>query len=291
MLLSGVGFGMSGVFIRNIDADNWQIASWRGLIGSLGVLVYVLWRRGRGLTQPRLQFNRAAGVQVLVLMSLGAVSMILFVTALQKTAVANVSVIMATIPFMAAALAWLVLRERLRRLTVLASLLSFVGVAVTVTGSLGGGDLEGDLYAVCLALSLASLIVFIRRFGGADALLAQAGAGAVLFAAAMVVADPLGIGREQLPLTMVFGGVYAVSLILWTEGIRMIPAAEAGLLATTETPSSIMLAWIFVGEAPPVATVLGGLLIVGTILGHAGADLAHNRVSRPWLRPRARPRL
>ena len=291
MLASGVGFGMSGVFIRNLDADNWQIASWRGLIGSLGVLLYVLLRRRRRLTRPRLQVGMAAGAQVLVLMSFGALSMYLFVTALQKTAVANVSVIMATIPFMAATLAWLLLRERLRRLTVLASLVSFAGVILTVTGSFGGGDLEGDLYALCLSLSLASLIVFIRRFGAADALLAQVGAGVVLFAVALAVGDPFGLARDQVPLILVFGVVYAVSLILWTEGIRLIPAAEAGLLATSETPSSIMLAWIFVGEAPPLATVLGGLLVLGSVLGLAGADLAHDRVSRPWLRPRARMRL
>ena len=291
MLLSGVGFGMSGVFIRKIDADNWQIASWRGLIGSAGVLAYVMWRRRHRAMSSWRRPDLSSSLQILVLMSIGATSMFLLVTSLQKTAVANVSVIMATIPFIAAALAWLVLRERLRRLTVLASLASFAGVTFTVTGSLGGGKLEGDLYAVCLAVSLASLIVFIRRFGGADALLAQVGAGVLLFVAALVVGDPLGLPRSELPLTVMFGLVYAVSLILWTEGVRLIPAAEAGLLATSEAPSSIILAWVFVGEAPPLATVLGGLLIVGAVLGHAGADLAHNRVSRPWLRPRARMRL
>ena len=45
MLLSGVGFGMSGVFTRIIEAGAWQIASWRALIGSVGVATYMLWRR------------------------------------------------------------------------------------------------------------------------------------------------------------------------------------------------------------------------------------------------------
>ena len=226
-----------------------------------------------------------------MLVSLGAVSMLLIVVSLQKTAVANVSVIIATIPFMAAAFGWLVLRERLRRATVVAAAVSFTGVVLTVSGSLGGGSLEGDLYAVALALALAALIVFIRRFGAADALVAQVGAGVALFAAALVVADPLGIDRDQLPLTIAFGLVFAVAVILWTEGVRLIPAAEAGLLATSETPCSILAAWIFVSEAPPLVTVAGGLLVVGAVLVHAGADLAAGRVSRPWLRPRARPRI
>ena len=35
----------------------------------------------------------------------------------------------------------------------------------------------------------------------------------------------------------------------------------------------------------------GSWRCLGAVLSHAGADLAHNRVSGPWLRPRARPRL
>ena len=297
MLLSGVGFGMSGVFTRSIEAGAWQIASWRALVGSVGVAAYMLWRRRSSDKPARLPIALTGGaqllvmVQVLVLVSIGALSMLLIIVSLQKTAVANVSVIVATFPFMAAGLAWLLLRERLRRSTVIASVVSFGGVILTVAGSFGGGDLEGDLYAVALALSLASLMVLIRRFGGADALLAQVGAGVVLFGVAMVAADPLGIDRGELPLMVAFGLVFAGAVILWTEGVRLIPAAEAGLLGTSETPCSILFAWIFVSEAPPLATVAGGLLIVGAVLVHARADLVHDRVSRPWLRPRARPRI
>lgn len=151
MIISGFGFGSSGTITRNIDANAWQIASWRGLTGGAGVLVYVSWRArrdrrarldrlgsagpdGPARAQPRQSRQRAGrlgptvSVKGLVLTSLSAASMILFITALQRTAIANVSVIMATIPFIAAALAWLMLREPLRRSTVIASAVSFAGV-------------------------------------------------------------------------------------------------------------------------------------------------------------------
>ena len=291
MLTSGLGFGMSGVFTRNIDADAWQIASWRGAIGGLGALGYVWLRERRSGARLRTRLGQTLSLHGLMLGALGGASMVLFITALQRTAVANVAVIMATIPFIAAALGRLVLRERLRRSTVVASTVSFGGVLLTVGGSLGPGDLDGNVRAVVLAVTLGLLIVLIRRFGGTDALIAQAAAGTSLLVVALVVADPLGIAADQLPLTVAFGLVFTVSLVLWTEGIRLIPAAEAGLLASSETPFSILSAWIVLHEAPPLATVAGGLLVVGAVFGHASADLAHGRVSRPWLRPRARPRL
>ena len=291
MLLSGLGFGATGAISRSIEADTWQIASWRSLLGGGATLVYV-WVRGRvGGPQDRLRWGATLGPQGLVLVGLSGMSMILFIDALQRTEVANVTVISATVPFLAAGLAWLILRERLRRSTVIAAAVALAGVTLTVAGNLGPGDLDGNLRAVVLALSLALLIVLIRRFEGADAVLALGSAGVLLFVVALVVADPLGVDADQMPLMVFFGAVFAVSLVLWTEGVRLIPAAEAGLLASSETPFSILLAWIVLAEAPPLVTVAGGLLVLGAIFGHAGADLAAGRVSRPWLRPRTRPRL
>ena len=285
MIVSGLGFGSTGAISRSIDADAWQIASWRGLVGGTAALVYV-WLRGQ---RPKLRTT--LGPQGLLLAALAGLSMFLYIDALQRTEVANVTVISATVPFMAAGLAWLILRERLRRSTVVAAVVALVGVTLTVAGNLGPGDLDGNMRAVVLSLTLALLIVLIRRFEGADAVLALGSAGVLLFVVALVVADPLGVAADQTPLIVLFGLVFAVSLVLWTEGVRLIPAAEAGLLGSSETPFSILLAWIVLSEAPPLATVAGGLLVLGAVLGHAGADLAHGRVSRPWLRPRTRPRL
>lgn len=313
MLVSGLGFGATGAISRSIDADVWQKASWRALIGGIAALIYV-WVRGRvgarvggrdstgrdstgrvggsqAREQLRLRLRATLGPQGLLLVGLAAASMILYIDALQRTEVANVSVILATVPFLAAGLAWLILRERLRRSTVVAAVIALAGVTLTVAGNLGPGDLDGNLRAVILALSLALLIVLIRRFEGADSVLALGTAGVLLFVVALVVSDPLGVAGDEFPMLVFFGAVFAVALVLWAEGVRLIPAAEAGLLGASETPFSILLAWIVLAEAPPVATVVGGLMVLGAIFGHASADLAHDRVSRPWLRPRTRPRI
>jgi len=291
MLASGLGFGMSGVFTRSIEGGAWEIASWRGLTATPVIVAYVWWRRRRDAEHFRVRLDPASAAKALVLLTLNGAAMVLLVTSIQKTAVANVSVIMATIPFMAAGLGWLILREGLRRLTIIAAAVSFGGVVLTVAGSLGAGNLQGDLLAVALSLTLASLIVLIRRFPGTDALLAQAGSGVVLLPVALVVADPFGMDASEMPLTVAFGLVFAVSLILWTEGVRRLRAAEAALLATSETPCSILAAWIVVSEAPPLLTVVGGLLIVGAVITHARADLARDRVGRPWKRQRTRPKV
>ncbi len=298
MVISGFGFGSTGAISRSIDVGAWEMASWRGLVGGAAVLCYVF---ARGLLKrpstTRPTVGATLGPQGLLLAALTAASMILYIDALQKTEVANVTVITATVPFMAAALAWLVLRERLRRATVIAAFVSLAGVTLTVMGNLGPGDLAGNVRALALALTLATLIVLIRRFKRADSVLAVASSGPLLFAVVLVasalfgVASPLDIDYAELPMLLFFGLVFGVSVVLWTEGVRLIPAAEAGLLASSETPFSILLAWVVLAEAPPLVTVVGGMLVLGAVLAHAGADLAYDRVSRPWIRPRSRPRL
>ena len=286
MIASGLGFGLSGVFTRSIEGGAWEIASWRGLVASPVVVAYVWWRRRRGTAQGRFPRDPVRIAQALVLLSLNAGIMVLLIASLQNTAVANVSVIMATVPFMAAGLGWLILRETIRRLTVLASAVSFAGVVLTVTGSLGAGHLQGNVLAVVLSLTWALLIVLIRRFSSTDALAAQAGSGMALFAVALLVADPFAMAASQMPLTVAFGLVFGVSLVLWTEGIRRIQASEAALLATIETPCSILAAWIVVSEAPPLAALGGGLLIVGAVIAHTRADLVRGRIMRRRPLPR-----
>ena len=71
-----------------------------------------------------------------------------------------------------------------------------------------------------------------------------------------------------------FGISFAAAVILWTEGTKLLPAAEAGLLGTAEVPFAVFFAWLILAESPPGASILGGSIVLGAVLLHAGRDLA-----------------
>ena len=79
-----------------------------------------------------------------IVASLSTAAMVAFIPSLQMTSVANVAVIIATQPFIAAGLAFLWFREAARWRTMLASLVAFVGVVITVSQSVTSADL-GEL--------------------------------------------------------------------------------------------------------------------------------------------------
>ena len=97
-----------------------------------------MWARSRVRSPPPgLRIRATLGPQGLLLLVPAAVSMTLYIDALRRTEVANITVISATVPFLAASLAWLILRERLRRSTVVAAAVAMTGVTLTVAANLG----------------------------------------------------------------------------------------------------------------------------------------------------------
>ena len=68
--------------------------------------------------------------------------MMAFIPSLQLTSVSNVAIIIATGPFLAAALAWIWLGEIPRRRTMLASAVALCGVAIIVGNARMGSDIS-----------------------------------------------------------------------------------------------------------------------------------------------------
>ena len=61
--------------------------------------------------------------------------------------------------------------------------------------------------------------------------------------------------------------------MLWTEGTRLIPAAESGLLGSAETPLAIAIAWLVLSETPPLASIIGAAIVLTAVLLHARSGL------------------
>jgi drug/metabolite transporter (DMT)-like permease len=267
---SALVFSLSGALTKAIDADAWTIACWRGLLGGLLIAAYVAWVRRDQPLSAALRLDRNGWL----LATVGSLASLAFIFSFKLTYVANVAVIYATAPFMAAALGWWLLRERVERRTLVAACVSFAGVLVVVVGGLGTGSIGGDAVALAMTLGNALYIVLIRLFRDCPVVLAGAVSALQLFVVGCFVADPLAVARDDVVLLALFGTSFAVAVVLWTEGTRRVTAAEAGLLGSAETPFAILLAWLLLAELPPAASLAGGAIVLAAVLAHAGRDVA-----------------
>ena len=276
VLGSALLFSLSGTLTKLIVSDVWTIVCWRGLIGAVVITLYVLWQER---TKP-LQQTLHLGWRGWLLASVGSVASVAFVAAFKLTFVANVAIIYATAPFTAALLEWLFLHERLRGITLLAALTSLFGIGIMVFGGLGSGDLTGNAMALLMTLGMALYMVLIRVFHKTPVVLAAAASSLQLFVFGWFVTHPLAVSGSDVYLLLLFGAVFASAAILWTEGTRKIPAAEAGLLGTAETPFAMLFAWLILAELPPLASFIGGGIVLLAVTAHAVRDWLNSRKQR-----------
>jgi len=183
-----------------------------------------------------------------LLATVGSVSSLAFIYAFKLTFIANVAIIYATVPFMAAALGWFLLKEKLSIRTAVSAAACIVGVAIVVQGGFGSGNLLGDCIALLMTAGNALYMVLIRVFRNTPVVFAGAVSALQLFVVGWFVGEPLLVSSKDAYLLLLFGTSFAVAVILWTEGTKLIPAAEAGLLGTAETPFATILAWFVLSD-------------------------------------------
>jgi len=265
VIASALAFSLAGTLTKLIAADAWTISCWRGLIGGLLITAYVAWADRRRSLKDKFRL----GWRGWLLATVGSAASLAFIFAFKMTYIANVAVIYATVPFMAAALAWWLIGEKLRRTTAIAALISVAGVLVVVGAGLGSTGAKGDVVALLMTLGNALYMVLIRMFRDTSVVFAGAVSALQLFVVGLFVADPLAVSFNDIWLLVIFGASFAVAVVLWTEGTKKIPAAEAGLLGSAETPFATVLAWLVLSELPPLASFVGGAIVLAAVFAHA----------------------
>lgn len=276
VLLSTVVFSFSGVLTKMIESGTWTVACWRGLFGAIIIMAYVM------IKDRSNPVSAIAGVgwRGWLLAGVGSVASFAFILAFKLTYVANVAIIYATVPFMAAVLEWRLLGARADRRTLSLALISLFGVGFMVWGGIGAGGNLGNMVAMFMTFSMALYMVLIRAFGEAYAMIAGAISAFQLFIAGLFVINPLAVSASDAGLLVLFGASFAIAVILWTEGTLRIPAAEAGFLGTAETPLAVLFAWLILTELPPAASLVGGAIVLAMVMVYTLGPLLESRRAR-----------
>jgi drug/metabolite transporter (DMT)-like permease len=263
--LSAVAWSTAGFFTRAVDEDVWTILFWRGVFSGVAIaMLTVIQYRNRTLSA-----YLSLGWPGLLLAFTCAIGMITFVGSLRLTTVADVYVIYATVPFVTAGVAWLILRERSSIGVLMASAVAVAGVVVTVSGAAFGGSLLGQFIAFLMTLSMA-LMTVILRWKRDVAMVPALGLSAWIAAFISVwFCNPLDISGYNLFMLALFGITQsALGLTLFGIGSRMVPAAEATLLTALDVPLAPLWVWLAFNEIPSAATLIGGAIVLAAVVGH-----------------------
>lgn len=262
LLAATMAWSTAGLFARAIPLDTPTVILWRGMFGAAGLIGLLLVLKGaRGLAD----FGRLGRAGLLYALASG-LGMLTFVGALKATTIAHVAIIYATIPFAAAALGWLVLRERPSRAALITSTVALVG-ATTMVGLGGEGHLTGDLLAVAMVICMAAMMVIARARPQLPTL--AAGALSSLWAplACLPFATMAGITPGNVALMAGFGLINtSLGFGLFIAGSRHLPAVTTALVGALETPLTPLWVWLVFGETPSPPTMAGGAVVFAAVL-------------------------
>jgi drug/metabolite transporter (DMT)-like permease len=279
VFLSAFAWSTGGAIARFLEADDdWTIVFWRSLFAALFLLGFLLLRDGpRGAA---LQFRQMGWPGVAVGLFFTAASTC-FVLAIAHTTIANVLLINAGVPLIAALLGWVFFRDKVSAATWVAIFAVLAGVAVMVSGSFDGRiSPVGDLLAMTIAVSFASATVITRRYSGVRMTSAVCFGTIVACAVGFVMSGSLAVSARDLGLLFAFGALnLGLGMALFASGARLVPASMAALLGTFETIAGPLWVWLIHGEVPSARTVVGGAVVFAALLAHIGMQL--RRQSRP----------
>ena len=263
LLASATAYSTAGFFTRLIEVDAWTLLFWRGLFGGSFLAVVVAVRERGHLWRS----IRAMGWEGVVVAICSAVATVCFLNAMRLTAVADVMVIDAAIPFVTAALAWLILGERENAWAMGATLAAFIGMAVMAGPAIVHGRVLGDGLAFAMATLMALVIVLIRRKKGTNMVPAVCGSA---FLCSLIVgpfASPLQVDAASVGLLALFGvSQFGLGLLLLAFGTPLVSATRGALIGVLQTPLGTLWVWLAFAEQPAVLTLVGGAIVLAAVV-------------------------
>jgi drug/metabolite transporter (DMT)-like permease len=266
-------------------ASSISIAAFRLGLAALILLPYTLIRHGRelrSLTPADLKFALLAGLIL-------AIHFASWITSLEFTSVASSVVLVTTTPLWVSLLAPIFLGERTSRRSFIGMGIALLGGVIIAgidvctwggsglscqiaSGSPGGRTLLGDFLALFGAVAAASYLMIGRHLRRKISLTPYVflvfSASAIFLLLAMLILDgipPRYPGKVYLWLLLLAVIPQLLGHTIFNWSLKYLPAGYVSINLLGEPAGSILLAYIFLDEVPPVVKLFGAILILAGI--------------------------
>lgn len=271
VMAAAVLWSTAGLFVRSLDLDVWTILGWRSLFAAMSLALVVACQNGRGT----LAAMRTIGWPGLACVPVAIASMVSYVVALKLTTVANVMVIYATVPFLAAGIAFVWIGERATLRVLVASGIALGGIGVMAGATTGWRDVAGNAMALLMTASFAAQLVMTRRYPALRMAPVNAIAAALCALACWPAMSAVTPSLWQLALLAGFGvTTTALAYLLFLTGGRYLPSGEAGLIGLLDVVLGPLWVWLAFAEQPGLAALAGGGLVFAAVFWYlAGKGL------------------
>lgn len=251
-----------GLFIKLTSLDAYQVTFFRSLLAAITVLIIA--------RKDGLRINAFGILATLIYSTL----LFLFVWATKHTTAANAIFLQYTAPIYILILAPFVIGEKFHVRDLATVVFCIAGMSLFFVGDLTIGDIQGNIAALGSGIFLGLYIMLLRH----PKAMGMSGMITVIYGNFLLAIVTLPSGIAAIPtitlkdiLAVGFLGVFqiGISYILFIKGVRMgTRPLDASIIGFIEPLLNPVWVFLFVGERPSNWAILGGAIIVATVLVH-----------------------
>ena len=272
VLVAGLFWSFGPLVVRNIDNAElipWQYLFFRGSVIFLVLNIYLFLAEGQKFIN---NYSRIGLSGLIGGASLG-IGNITFILSITTTTAAVTMMMLAAMPFMAAILAYVFLKEKISTTTLIAIIIASAGIIFMSFDSKGEGTLFGLINGLLSSLGFAGFTVSLRWRKKTPKFTTVAIAGIFCAAVSLLVLlfndSNILISLKSTSLSALHGFLVCSGLILYSTKSKYLPAADLTLLSLTEVLGGIFWVWLPVfgiNEVPSTNTLIGGVVITFAII-------------------------
>jgi len=275
LVLAAVLWSTGGILIKLVNWNPVAIAGGRSGFSALLMMLYM----------------RKAKVKITSQKSIGAMAyastVILFVVANKMTTAANTILLQYTAPIWVALMAGWFLKEKTKVHDWITIVLVFGGMTLFFMGDLETGQMLGNIVAVLSGIAFGGTIVSLRMMKNGSPV-EMAYLGNILTFLISVPFILQSVPDFNSIIGVILLGVFQLgaSYILFSEAIKHVNALEAILIPVIEPLLNPIWVFMFVGEKPGGLALLGGIIVISSVLGrgiYVNYHVYNARVSKEQL--------
>ncbi len=270
-LLPGVlAVSTASLFVRLVTAPPLAVTFWRTAISAIAFLPFF------AFPAIRRQWCAIPAKSLIVICaasSFSAIHNIFFVLSLKFTSVAASVILVNTHPILTAFLGHLFIKEKVTARAALGLVGAMAGAAIISISHGGNISLRGNLFALATALFMAAFILCARRLRQRTPILpfmfaVKSASSVYLLLLVAVFAVPLiGFDVASWRALLLLGLVPTfIGHTVFNYSVGYLRAYLVALALVGEPVGATILAVIFLGEIPSLQTMIGGLIVLVSIL-------------------------
>lgn len=266
IIISMLIWGSMGIFVRNIHQAPQVIVFFRVFIAFI-IMGLVGFIKKEKKSNQEYKMNKKEYLLLLLSGVFISLNWMFFFKALKTTTIASATLSYYAAPIIVTILSVFILKEKINLRTLIAVVLSFVGIVfmtINGEGTSNSFNIQGVIYGVIAAFFYALVTISVKRLQKVSSykiMMFQMGVSSLIFLPSLKQMNKFDI--ISLIFIIIIGVVHTcLALQMYFEGIKRVKVQYVGVLSYIDPLSAVVLAVIFFNEVPGYTTIIGGALVL-----------------------------